>query len=80
MMIVISDAFTINVCRSVIDNSMCINYKNIRIVNGTSRVVRMTPQLGASLTDNCRSVIYDRNMFIIYNMFIMYYKTFYGRN
>jgi hypothetical protein len=65
MMIVISDACTINVSRSVINNSWSINYKNIMIVNDKSRVVRMTPQLVASLTDNSKSVIYDRTVFII---------------
>jgi hypothetical protein len=64
MTIVISDASTINVSRSVIDDSRSINYKNIMIVNHTSRVVRMTAQFGASLADDSRSVIYNRNMFI----------------
>ncbi len=49
---------TINVCRSIINDSMSINYKNIIIV-------RMKIQLGASLTDDFRSVIYYCNMFII---------------
>jgi hypothetical protein len=35
------------------------------IVIYTSRVIRMMPQLGASLTDDSRSVICDRNTFII---------------
>ncbi len=65
MTIVISDASTINVSRSVIDDSRSINYNNIMIVNDTSRVVRMIPQLGAPLSDDFRSVIYNRNMFII---------------
>ncbi len=30
--------------------TFCVYYKNITIVNDTSRVVRTTPQLGASLT------------------------------
>jgi hypothetical protein len=41
---------TINVSRSIIDNSGSINFKNIMVINNTSRVGRMTPQLGASLT------------------------------
>jgi hypothetical protein len=55
----------INVSMSLINNYRRINYKNITIVNETTRVVRMTPQLGASLTDDSRSVIYNRNMFLI---------------
>jgi hypothetical protein len=34
---------------SIIDISRSINYKNVMIVNDTSRVVKMMPQLGASL-------------------------------
>ncbi len=51
MMIIMSDTCAINVLRS-------INYKKYYNVNDTSRVVRMAPQLGASLTDDYRSVIY----------------------
>ncbi len=65
MTIVISDACTLNVSRSTVDDSRSINYKNIMIVNDTSRVVRMRPQLGASLTNDSRSVIYYCNMFIM---------------
>jgi hypothetical protein len=54
-----------NVSRSITDDSRGINYKNIMIVIYTSRVIRMMPQLGASLTDDSRSVIWDRNTFII---------------
>ncbi len=61
MFIIKSDACTINVSRSVIDGSRSINYKNVMIVNDT----RMMPQLGASLTDDSRSIIYNCNMFII---------------
>jgi hypothetical protein len=50
MMIVMSDACTTNVSRSVIDNSRSINYIKVIIANDTSRVVRMTTQLRASLT------------------------------
>ncbi len=64
-MILMSDDYTINVCKSIIGNSKSINYKNIMIVNDTSRVVRMMPQLGTSLTDYSRSIIYNCNMFII---------------
>jgi hypothetical protein len=60
-----SYASTINVSRSVIDDSRTTNYNNIIIVNDTSRVVRMMPQLGASLTDDSSCVIYNCNMFII---------------
>jgi hypothetical protein len=38
-----SDACTINVPRGVIDNCRSINFKNIKIANDTSRVVRMLP-------------------------------------
>ncbi len=65
MMIVMSDTCTINVSRSIINNSRSINNKNGVIINDTSRVVRMMPQLVASLTVDPRSFIYDRNMFII---------------
>ncbi len=34
---------------SIIDNTRSINYKNVMIVNDTSRVVKIMPQLGASL-------------------------------
>ncbi len=61
MLIIKSDACTINVSGSVIDDSRSINYKNVMIVNAT----RMMPQLGASLTDDSRSIIYNCNMFII---------------
>jgi hypothetical protein len=44
-----SDNCTVHVSRSVIYSSRSINYKNIVIINDTSRVIRMTPQLGASL-------------------------------
>jgi len=60
-----SNACTINVLMSVIDDCSVINYKNIMVVNDTSRVIRMTTQLGASLTDDSRSIIYNHNMFII---------------
>ncbi len=59
-----SDACTTDVSKSTIDSSRSINYKNIMIVNDTSRVVSMTLQLGASLTNDSRSIIYDRDMFI----------------
>ncbi len=62
-MIVMSDDCTINVSRSLTNNSGSINYI-IMIINDASRVIRMMPQLGASLTDNSRSVIYYRNVFI----------------
>ncbi len=65
MMIIMSDTITINVSRSGIDNSWSINYKNIVIINDTSRVVRMMPQLVASLTVDPRSFIYNLNLFII---------------
>ncbi len=64
-MIVMSAACTINVSRSVIDDSRSINYKTIMIINDTSRVIIMTPQLGASLTDNSRSIVYNCNVYII---------------
>ncbi len=51
MMIIMSDTCAINVLRS-------INYKIYYNVNHTFRVVRMAPQLGASLTDDSRNVIY----------------------
>ncbi len=35
------------------------------IINDTSGVFRMTPQLGVSLIDDPRIVIYDRNIFIM---------------
>jgi hypothetical protein len=49
------DSCTIKVSRSNIDDSGCINYKSIMII-------KMTPQLGASLTEYSRGVIYDCNM------------------
>jgi hypothetical protein len=55
---VVSDACTMNVSRSIIDNSRSINYKNILIINDASRVIRMMPQLGTSLTDDFISIIY----------------------
>ncbi len=55
----------VNVSRNIIDDFKSINYKNIVIMNGTSRVIRMMPQLGESLTDSSISAIYDRNMLII---------------
>ncbi len=61
MTIVMSDACTMNVSTSIIND---LNYKDIMIVMYTSRVIRMMPQLGASLTDDSKSVIYDHNMFI----------------
>ncbi len=64
-MIAMGGTYTLNVPRSIIDDSRSINYKKIMIVNETPRVVRMTPQLGVSLTDDSRSVTYNRNMFII---------------
>jgi hypothetical protein len=42
-----------------------IIYKKFMIVNDTSRVIRMKTQLGASLTDDSRSIIYHCNMFKI---------------
>ncbi len=65
MTIIMSDACTIYVLMTVIDDSSVINYKNIMVVNDTSRVIRMTTQLGASLTDDSRSIIHNHNMFII---------------
>jgi hypothetical protein len=65
MPIVMSDACTVNVSRSIINNSKSINYKNNMIVNDTSGDIRITPQLGASLTNVSRTVIYDCNTFII---------------
>jgi hypothetical protein len=65
MTILVSDACTINVSKSTIDDSRSINYKHIMIVINTLIVARMMPQLGASLTDDSRSIIYDCNMFII---------------
>jgi hypothetical protein len=62
MTIVMSDACTMNVSTSIIND---LNYKNIMIVIYTSRVIRMMPQLGASHTDDSRSIIYVRNTFII---------------
>jgi hypothetical protein len=59
-----SDACAINVSRSVITNSRSINYKNITIVRHYTDI-KMTPHLGASLTDNSRSIIYDCNICII---------------
>ncbi len=53
---------------SIIDSSRSISYRNITIVNDSSRVVSVTPQLGASLTNDSRSIIYDRDMFIIQAM------------
>jgi len=64
MMIVMNEAFIIKDSMSIIDNYRSLNYKNIMIINYTSRVIRMMPQLGTSLTDDSRSVIYDCNMFI----------------
>jgi hypothetical protein len=64
IMIVMSDACAMNVSRSI-DDSRSINYKNSMFVNDTSRVDRMISQLGVSLIDNSRRVIYDCNMFII---------------
>jgi hypothetical protein len=55
----------VNVFRNIIDDFKSINYKNIVIMNGTSRVIRMMPLLGESLTDNSISAIYDRNIFIV---------------
>ncbi len=56
-----SDDGTINVSRSVIDDSWSINYKN-------KIIIRMMPQLGALLTDNSRSIIYDRKLFYVYKV------------
>ena len=55
----------VNVSRNIIDDFKSINYKNIVIMKGTSRVIRMMPQLGESLTDNSISAIYDHNIFIV---------------
>jgi len=60
-----SDAFNINVFKSVNEDSRSINYKNIIFVNDTSRAVRMMAQLGASLTDYSGSIIYSCNVFIV---------------
>jgi hypothetical protein len=60
-----SHACTINVSRSIIDNSGSINCKSIVIVSYICRVIKMMPQLGASITDNARSIIYHHNMFIM---------------
>jgi hypothetical protein len=60
-----SDACTINVSESIIDNSSRINYRNDMIINDTSRVIRMAPQLGALLPNETESVISDCNLFII---------------
>ncbi len=65
MTIIIRDAYTTNILWNVIDESRSINYKNIMIINYTYRLIRMTPQLGASLTDDFRSIIYNHTMFII---------------
>jgi hypothetical protein len=64
MMIVMNEAFIIKDSMSIIDNYRSLNYKNIMIINYTSRVIRMMPQLGTSLTDDSKSVIYNCNMFI----------------
>ncbi len=55
----------VNISRNIIDDFKSINYKNIVIMKGTSRVIRMMPQLGESLADNSISAIYDRNIFIV---------------
>ncbi len=55
----------VNISRNILDDFKSINYKTIVIMNGTSRVIRMMPQLGESLADNSRSAIYDRNMLIV---------------
>ncbi len=49
MTIVMSDDCTVHVSRSVIEGSRSINDKYIVIINVISRVIRMTPQHGASL-------------------------------
>jgi hypothetical protein len=36
-----------------------------RSINDTTRVMRVTPQFGASLTDHSIVIIYNRNVFII---------------
>jgi hypothetical protein len=50
----------VNISRNIIDDFKSINYKTIVIMKCTSRVIRMMPQLGESLSDNSRSAIYDR--------------------
>ncbi len=54
---VVSDACTMNVSRSIIENSGSINYKNIFNANDASTVIRMMPQLWPSLTDDSRVTI-----------------------
>jgi hypothetical protein len=57
--------------RSITDDSRCIT-DNSRSITDDSRsttnknivIIRMTPQLGASLTDNYRNVIYNQNVYI----------------
>jgi len=55
MKILMCDPCIINVSRS-------INYKDIMIINDTFGVVIMMLQLGALLTYDSRSIIYDRCM------------------
>ncbi len=65
-----SEGCTRNDFRGVIDGSTSIHYKNIVIVNDTSRVIRMTPQLGAS-----RMIVILTNLevsFMIKIFFIIY--------
>jgi hypothetical protein len=53
----VSDAYTLNVLQSIIEDS--------RSINDTSSCQKVMPQIGASLTDDSRVIIYGCNMFII---------------
>ncbi len=66
---------TISISRSLFGNSMSLNYKSIMMTNETCKVFRMMPQLGVSLTDDSRSIIYNCNMFMIHTIRYKCYIT-----